>query len=95
MMPVSQTRCRFEPLVEEPDLEPVPALVVVLAHVHRHVEVFDQVHEEPQGVAPLLDGLRAVLEDHLQLADLGDEVTLRLVPAHLSSYRGSSSGTST
>ena len=35
--------------VEESNLEGVPALVVVLADVERHVQVFDQVDEEPQG----------------------------------------------
>ena len=58
--------------VEEPHLELVTALVVVLAHVHRHVEVFDQVHEEPEGKNSRSSTVfRAVLEDHLQLADLG------------------------
>ena len=41
--------------VETPDLEIVPALVVVLADMQQHVEVLDEVHQESERLATLLD----------------------------------------
>ncbi len=66
---------------EPADLEVVPALVVVLADVQGHVEILDQVDEEPQGLTPLLDRAGSILEHHLQLPDLRDgEALPGLVP---------------
>ncbi len=63
-------------LVEELDLGVVAAPVVVVADVHRHVEVFDQVNEKPESDAAFLDGSTRVLEDGPKLSDLRDDVAL-------------------
>jgi hypothetical protein len=82
--------------LEEPDLRRVPALVPVVADVQGHMEVLDQVDEEPQGEPPFFDQLRRVLQGRLHLVDLLDDAALRRdVARELRAYFGSSSGTST
>jgi hypothetical protein len=49
--------------VEESNLQPVAPLIAVVANVQGLVEIADQVDDEPQRDAPLLDRPTPVLEE--------------------------------
>ena len=64
------------PLAEELDLGVIAPPVVVVADVQRHVQVLDQVDQEPQRDPTLLERPAAILEDGPELADLRHDVPL-------------------
>jgi hypothetical protein len=81
---------RARPSVEESNPGLIPAFIVVVATVYRHVHVFQTMNQDPQGESPILDRL----DDQSKLVDLVDHAADSRTRI-LWSYFGSSRGTST